>query len=60
MKKRKIAVTTGTRAEYGILRLVLDEIKISRKINLINNNFFIFFNLPFNSIGLLIKKYLKY
>jgi len=31
-----------------------------RKINLINNNFFIFFNLPFNGIGLLIKKYLKY
>ena len=32
MKKRKIAVTTGTRSEYGILRLVLDEIKISKKL----------------------------
>ena len=35
MKKRKIAVTTGTRAEYGILRLVLDEIKISKKLELL-------------------------
>ena len=32
--KRKIAVTTGTRAEYGILRPVLHEIKKSRKLDL--------------------------
>ena len=35
MKKRKIAVTTGTRAEYGLLRQVLDEIKISKKLELL-------------------------
>ena len=35
MKKRKISVTTGTRAEYGILRPILDEIKNSRKLQLI-------------------------
>jgi len=34
MKKRKIAVTTGTRAEYGILRPILDEIKKSNKLEL--------------------------
>ena len=35
MKKRKIAVTTGTRAEYGLLRQILDEIKISKKLELL-------------------------
>ena len=35
MKKRKIVVTTGTRAEYGILRSILDEIKISKKLELL-------------------------
>ena len=35
MKKRKVAVTTGTRAEYGILRPILDEIKISKKLELV-------------------------
>ena len=35
MKKRKVAVTTGTRAEYGILRPILDGIKISKKLELI-------------------------
>ena len=35
MKKRKISVTTGTRAEYGILRPILDEITNSRKLQLI-------------------------
>jgi len=35
-------------------------LKKEKIINLIRNNFFIFFNLSFNSIGLLIKKYLKY
>ena len=34
MKKRKIVVTTGTRAEYGILRPILDEIKKSNKLEL--------------------------
>ena len=34
MKKRKIVVTTGTRAEYGILRSILDEIKNSKKLEL--------------------------
>ena len=34
MKKRKIAVTTGTRAEYGLLRQVLDEIQISKILEL--------------------------
>lgn len=33
--KRKILVTTGTRAEYGILRPILNEIKKSRKLELI-------------------------
>jgi UDP-N-acetylglucosamine 2-epimerase (non-hydrolysing)/GDP/UDP-N,N'-diacetylbacillosamine 2-epimerase (hydrolysing) len=32
--KRKIAVTTGTRAEYGLLRPVLFEIKKSKKLDL--------------------------
>ena len=35
MTKRKIAVTTGTRAEYGLLRQILDEIKISKKLELL-------------------------
>ena len=34
MKKRKIVVTTGSRAEYGILRSILDEIKNSKKLEL--------------------------
>ena len=34
MKKRNIAVTSGTRADYGILRPVLDEIKNSKKLDL--------------------------
>ena len=34
MKKRNIVVTTGTRADYGILRPVLDEIKNSKKLDL--------------------------
>ena len=32
--KRKILVTTGTRAEYGLLRPVLHEIKRSKKLDL--------------------------
>ncbi len=32
--KRKIVVTTGTRAEYGLLRLLLNEIKSSKKLEL--------------------------
>jgi GDP/UDP-N,N'-diacetylbacillosamine 2-epimerase (hydrolysing) len=32
--KRKVAVTTGTRAEYGILRPVLKEIQKSKKLQL--------------------------
>ena len=35
MTKRKITVTTGTRAEYGLLRQILDEIKISKKLELL-------------------------
>ena len=31
MKKRSIVVTTGARADYGILRPILDEIKNSKK-----------------------------
>lgn len=34
MTKRKILVTTGTRAEYGILRLVLQRIQNSKKLDL--------------------------
>jgi GDP/UDP-N,N'-diacetylbacillosamine 2-epimerase (hydrolysing) len=34
MKKRSIVVTTGTRADYGILRPILDEIKNSKKLDL--------------------------
>lgn len=34
MKKRKITVTTGTRAEYGILRPLLKEITRSKKLEL--------------------------
>ena len=30
MKKRSVVVTTGTRADYGILRPILDEITNSR------------------------------
>jgi len=33
--KKKILVTTGTRSEYGILRPLLNELKISSKIELI-------------------------
>ena len=33
--KKKILVTTGTRAEYGILRPLLNKLKISSKIELI-------------------------
>ena len=33
--KRRIAVTTGSRSEYGILRSVIDEILISKKLDLI-------------------------
>jgi UDP-hydrolysing UDP-N-acetyl-D-glucosamine 2-epimerase len=32
--KRKISVTTGTRAEYGLLRPLLEEISISKKLDL--------------------------
>jgi GDP/UDP-N,N'-diacetylbacillosamine 2-epimerase (hydrolysing) len=35
MKKKRILVTTGTRAEYGILRHFLNEIKKNSKIELI-------------------------
>jgi len=35
MKRKKILVTTGTRAEYGILRHLLNELKKSSKIELI-------------------------
>jgi len=35
MKKRKILVTTGTRAEYGILRPILHQIMKSKKLELI-------------------------
>ena len=34
MKKRSVVVTTGTRADYGILRPILDEIINSKKIDL--------------------------
>lgn len=34
MKKRSVIVTTGTRADYGILRPILDEIKNSHKLDL--------------------------
>ena len=34
MKKRSIVVNTGTRADYGILRPILDEIKNSKKLDL--------------------------
>ena len=34
MKKRSVIVTTGTRADYGILRPILDEIKNSKKLDL--------------------------
>ena len=33
--KRKILVTTGTRADYGILRPILHQIKNSKKLELI-------------------------
>ena len=32
--KRKITVTTGTRAEYGLLRPLLDEISNNKKLEL--------------------------
>ena len=34
MKKIKISITTGTRAEYGILKPLLDEINKSKKLQL--------------------------
>jgi len=34
MKKRKVLVTTGTRAEYGILRPILQSITKSKKLDL--------------------------
>ena len=34
MNKRKICVVTGTRAEYGILRSVLKQIKQNKKLKL--------------------------
>src|SRR5438270_747737 len=34
LMKRRISVTTGTRAEYGILRPVLQEIRSSKKLQL--------------------------
>ena len=34
MKKRKICVVTGTRAEYGLLRWLMDEINKSTKLEL--------------------------
>ena len=34
MKKRKICVVTGTRAEYGLLRWLMDEINKSTKLDL--------------------------
>ena len=34
MKKRSVVVTTGTRADYGILRPILDEITNSKKLDL--------------------------
>ena len=35
MKKRKITVTTGTRADYGLLRPVLNKIKSNKNLDLI-------------------------
>ena len=35
MKKIKITVTTGTRADYGILRPLLKKIENSKKLELI-------------------------
>ena len=35
LKRRKILVTTGTRAEYGILRPVLKKIHESKKLDLL-------------------------
>ena len=32
--KRKISITTGTRAEYGLLRSVLYAVLISKKLDL--------------------------
>ena len=32
---KTIAITTGTRSEYGILRPVIQKIKESKKLNLI-------------------------
>ena len=34
MKKRKICIVTGTRAEYGLLRWVIEGIKISPNLDL--------------------------
>jgi len=34
IKKRKIAIVTGTRAEYGILKSLLKKIKISKSLEL--------------------------
>ena len=38
LKRRKILVTTGTRAEYGILRPVLKKIHESKKLDLTSCN----------------------
>ena len=35
LKRRKILVTTGTRAEYGIFRPVLEKIEMSKKLDLL-------------------------
>ncbi|SVA61052.1 uncharacterized protein METZ01_LOCUS113906, partial [marine metagenome] len=35
LKRRKILVTTGTRAEYGILRPILEKIETSKKLDLL-------------------------
>ena len=35
MNRKKILVTTGTRAEYGIIRNLLNELKINSKIKFI-------------------------
>ena len=36
--KRKILVTTGTRADYGVLRPLLERIKNHKKLELIQPN----------------------
>jgi len=34
LKKRKICIFTGTRAEYGLLKPLIDELKIDKSIEL--------------------------